>query len=325
MKHYITIIIASALLIPSQPLLAQKSDLGIGIGPTFFFGDLGGANAIGRPLFFDLERSLIRPVFMGTYHYQITKKFAFRLQGAYTQVAGDDKLIQPRAVFSPEWYRWYRNLNFHSQIWEISAQAELYLVHYEPGSMNWRWGPYIFVGVGMFHFNPKAEYNGTNVDLRPLHTEGEGFPGSGVKEYSLYQPCIPIGAGIRYNVTSDFTIGFEYGDRKCFTDYIDDVSSKYVSQADFNSYFANDPSKAALAYDISRRSDELDPDGVYGYVTAPGEQRGQTNNKDHFSFMQFSFNYVVGNTHVRPKNELKCMKWGGSAGSNPGAKKYHKY
>jgi len=40
-------------------------------------------------------------------------------------------------------------------------------------SYDWCW---------FFHFNPKTEYNGTTVELRPLHTEGEGFPGSDVKE-----------------------------------------------------------------------------------------------------------------------------------------------
>jgi len=31
--------------------------------------------------------------------------------------------------------------------------------------------------------------------------------------------------------------------------------------------------------------DELDPDGVYGYVTAPGEQRGDPTDNDEYIFV----------------------------------------
>ena len=104
------------LLMPFHFLSAQRSDVGVALGPTLFFGDLGGANAIGRPLFFDLERSLIKPVFTGFYHYQASQRWGFKLMGSYTSIAGDDKLLQPRSVYSVEWFRWYRNLNFHSKL-----------------------------------------------------------------------------------------------------------------------------------------------------------------------------------------------------------------
>lgn len=304
--------IAALIFLASGKSYAQRSDIGFQIGSTLYFGDLGGANAIGRPLFFDLEQTLIKPVFSAFYHRQINTRWGVKIIGSYTSVAGDDKLLQPRSLYSPEWFRWYRNLNFQSKLWDVSIWAEYYFTRYEPGSVaRWRWGPYAFAGVGLFHFNPKAELNGTLVDLRPLRTEGQGFPGSGRKEYSLYQPCIPIGLGLRYNVTVDFTIAFEYADHWTFTDYIDDVSTEYVSQADFNAYFANDPSMAALAYELSVQSEELDPDGIYAHVTAPGQQRGDPKDKDHYAFPQFTFSWVMGNRHMRPKSQMKCMKWGG--------------
>lgn len=301
-----------------------KADIGISVGSTLFFGDLGGANTIGRPFFFDLEKSLVQPVGMLSYHYQFSDRFALRIQGAYTSIAGDDKLLQPKALFAPEWFRWFRNLDFHSKLWEISAQAEFYFVRYQPGSLVQRWGPYFLLGGGVFHFNPKTTYNGTEVSLRPLRTEGEGFPGSGVKEYSLYQFCVPVGLGIRYNVTNDFTLGFEYADRKTFTDYIDDVSTEYVSPADFSSFFSNDPATAALATTLAMRADELSIYGEHTIVTAPGQQRGQPKNKDHYIFPVFSFYYVIGGPkHLNKRQQTKCMKWGGSGGQSK-VHKYHK-
>ena len=319
--------ILALIIMVSGPswLIAQKNNFGLAIGSTLFFGDLGGANYIGRPLFFDLERSLIKPVGTAFFHHQYSKRIAFRVQGSLTGIAGDDKLITPAEIFAPEWFRWYRNLNFHSSLWEISGQVELYLSKYYPGSLSDRVGPYLAGGVGVFHFNPKADYNGTEVELRPLRTEGQGFPGSDVKEYSLFQPCLLIGAGIRYNVTHDFTIGFEYVDRKTFTDYLDDVSGVYVSQSEFDNYFASDPLTGALAYDLSVRSDEIDPDGVYASTTAPGAQRGDIKDKDHFIYAQFYFAWVMNKKSVSKKSQLKCMKWGGEGGSNPNNKsKYHR-
>lgn len=301
---------------------AQKANFGIAVGSTLFFGDLGGANAIGRPLFFDLERSLIRPVGTAFYHYQYSRRLAFRLQGCYTAIGGDDKLITPTALYAPEWFRWYRNLNFQSKLWEVSGQMELYVTRYMPGSMRWRTGPYLVGGAGMFHINPKALYNGTLVELQPLRTEGQGFPGTGRKVYSLYQPTVLIGAGIRYNVTTDFTIGFEYVDRKTFTDYMDDVSTTYVSKSDFDNFFANDPATAALAYELSVRSDEIDPDGVYARITAPGQQRGDPKELDHYIFAQFYFAFVPNQKKIKPKSQLKCMKWGPEEGPAMKGMKY---
>ncbi len=313
-----TLLLFSPLLHAQQP---AKTDIGLAIGTTLFFGDLGGANYIGRPLFFDLERSLIKPVGMITYHYQKSKKIGIRFQAAYTGVAGDDKLIQPKALFAPEWFRYYRNLNFQSKIWEVSAQIEYYFTKYEPGSMQYRVGTYAFVGGGIMHMNPKANYNGALVPLQPLHTEGQGFPGSTIKPYSLFQPVIPIGVGIRYNVSTDFSIGFEYGDRKTFTDYMDDVSTSYVSQSEFDSYFSNDPISASMAYTLSQRSNEIDPEGLYANVTAPGQQRGDPTDKDHYIYVGFSFNYILGQRHISKKEQMKCMKWGGDTGASVGKKK----
>src|ERR1700733_4969164 len=76
-----------------------------------------------------------------------------------------------------------RNLNFRSKLldWELSAQYNLF-------SLNDRWWtPYIFAGIGFFHFNPYTrDTAGNKVFLKPLSTEGEGFE-PGIKNYKLTQ------------------------------------------------------------------------------------------------------------------------------------------
>ena len=82
----------------------------------------------------------------------------------------------------------------------------------------------------LFNFNPKAENkNGEWISLQPLGTEGQGttqFPDR--KKYSLIQFAIPIGGGVKFAVSEHFNIILEYGIRKTFTDYLDDVGGTYA-------------------------------------------------------------------------------------------------
>jgi hypothetical protein len=76
--------------------------------------------------------------------------------------------------------------------------------------------------LGVFHFNPLANIGGGNwVALQPLKTEGEAKP------YHLWQVSIPFGIGFKINVAKQIGLGIEWGPRKTFTDYLDDVSGNY--------------------------------------------------------------------------------------------------
>ena len=64
------------------------------------------------------------------------------------------------------------------------------------------------------------------MELRPLHTEGQGMPG-GPKEYSKIAVCIPFGAYYKFVYKKIWSLGGEICFRKTFTDYIDDVGNVY--------------------------------------------------------------------------------------------------
>lgn len=275
---------------------SQSMDIGISGGLTGFLGDLGGANYIGRPFFFDLETSLMKPA--GTLHfrYYTGPFFSIKASFTYTGIAGNDSLIQPNAEFSPEWFRWYRNLSFQSSVIEGALTGELNIKRFVPGSKKYRVAPYLIAGIGIMHFNPKTSYQGELVELYPLHTEGQSFDGLNRKPYSLTQPVFPAGLGLRYNISSSLIFGFEFRNYFTLTDYLDDVSSVYVSQSDFENYFS-DPALAALAYELSVRSDEKDPEGIHEYITAPGQQRGDSQ-KDQYFMIQFSLSYLIYNSSV---------------------------
>lgn len=296
-------ILMIALSFQASPARSQALEAGIDLGLSGFLGDLGGANAIGRPFVFDLETSLMKPAASLHLRYYTGRLFCVKAAVSYTGLAGNDSLIQPHTQFSPEWFRKYRNLSFQTSLIEGMITGELNLKYFEPGSKRYRVAPYLLAGIGVMHFNPKAYYNGNLVALQPLHTEGQGFDSLNVKPYSLVQPVFPVGVGLRYNLSESVVFGFEFRNYFTATDYIDDVSSTYVSQSQFNNYFS-DPDVAALAYSLSRRSAELDPENVYGYVTGPGTQRGDAK-KDAYFMAQFTVSMLLFN------NSLSSSGFGG--------------
>ena len=151
--------IVALLCLQTSHSNAQSLDLGIDLGASGFLGDLGGANYIGRPFFFDLESSLTKPA--ASFHLRYYGGYRFGLRGSftYTQIEGNDALIEPTEEYSAEWYRWYRNLSFQSTIVEGSVIFEYDILRYSPGSMRKgeRLAPYFLTGFGIFHFNPKAK------------------------------------------------------------------------------------------------------------------------------------------------------------------------
>lgn len=168
-----------------------------------------------------------------------------------------------------------RNLNFKTRLldWELTAQYSLF-------SLNDRWWtPYVFAGVGLYHFNPyTSDANGDKVFLKPLSTEGQGFT-AGVKEYKLTQFSIPFGLGADYSLNEDMRIGIEFGYRKLFTDYLDDVSNVYVDQASlFNA-------RGQTAVDLAWRGDEKT--GLP--YPAGGSTRGNPDNKDGFYYVALTY------------------------------------
>jgi hypothetical protein len=170
-----------------------------------------------------------------------------------------------------------RNLNFKTNIQELNVCAEFKLLDPE----YYLQYPYLFAGVGIFHFNPFT-YDNENKKtyLRPLSTEGEGlsdFPGR--KQYSLYQFCIPFGVGFKFKVTEKWELSYEFGSRWLVTDYLDDVSKTYVSLEILN--LRKGPKAAELAY---RK------EGVA--FSEEGLPRGNSKVKDYYFFtgIRFSFN-----------------------------------
>jgi hypothetical protein len=306
-------ILASTLILHQSSYCQEEprntTELGFTIGPMAYLGDLGGHLGKGTTFLKDYNMNTTKMsagVFGSVYPIQW---LGFRGSLNFGSVEGSDANIKPKG--GDEDTRFLRNLDFRSNIIEGTVMAEFYptvFLEDDPEDVTGRLRPYGVIGLGVFHFNPQGTYTDPAtqdtywVDLRPLHTEGEGFPDyPDRKEYSLTQLNIPIGVGIKYFLSENLNISFEIVHRKLFTDYLDDVSTKYINPADFYKYLS--PQQAAIAVAVSNKS----PEGYNTPGYGPGNKRGDPTQNDAYFTAQFKIAFTIkGRTSDRWRNSTHC-------------------
>ena len=204
-----------------------------------------------------------------TYRKNFDRRFTFKSSALYTNVYANDENSKDAIKVN-------RNLKFKSDIIELSGQIEFNFLPYETGNSLYKWTPFIFTGVSIFNYNPQAEgSDGEWYNLQEIGTEGQGttsFPNR--KKYSLTQLSVPFGGGVKIGVSDNFNIIVEYGLRKTFTDYIDDVSTTYVG---IPSEFTN------IAIELADQS--IDGPQLAGIA------RGDETNKDWYSFSGITLSF----------------------------------
>jgi hypothetical protein len=294
----------------SFSLANGKIEIGAGIGPTFFLGDLGGSEGRGKTFVKDVDFPLTK-LNKGLYlNFYPAEWLGFRVAGNLSYLEGDDAQAPNKG--GAERFRLQRNLKFKSNLQEAYAALELYpTVFFEQyDGLAHKIRPYVIGGIGVFHFNPKGEYikpDGSTewVDLKPLRLEGEGmaeYPDR--KPYSLTQMNMLMGGGFKYYLSDKVYVGFEILHRKTFTDYIDDVSTKYIDPRYFDRYL--DPAHAAQARQLMYRENIYNPATSRRYINT---QRGDPKQNDAYfsSILRFGWRLGSGNSlSSMIKKQLKC-------------------
>jgi hypothetical protein len=197
------------LLIP-RTTEAQRHEVGILIGGDYYLGDLVANHFAGK----------IGPNFGMLYRYDFNSRISARIAGHYGIIYGDSKDNRPNLR--------YKNLSFFSPILDIEMGMEINFLEFDPNSNNHRFTPFVFGGLSIFRFNPQTEYQGQVYELQPLGTEGQGttaYPDR--TPYRLMSWSIPFGGGLKWAVSKRVNLSLEFGVRKTFTDYLDDISSTY--------------------------------------------------------------------------------------------------
>ena len=275
-------------------------EVGASVGTMNCLTDIGGRKGLGKPFVKDLN--IGNAQLNGSLYLTATYKesFALRIEGTFGSIKAYDSILI--GVNQSVNGRYERNLNFKSSISEIAVLAEIH-PFFIFGNYVGRdvvpplWSPYIIAGIGYFHFNPQAKNrNGQYVDLQTLSTEGQGFveyPDR--KPYKLSQLNFPLGLGVRYDLAPSVILRAEILNRITTTDYLDDVSTRYINSNLFASNFTG--MQLINALDLST-NDRHNPGGPTGeYRKTSGGIRG--NPKDNDSY--FSFNIKVGYSFGRQK------------------------
>jgi outer membrane protein OmpA-like peptidoglycan-associated protein len=156
---------------------------------------------------------------------------------------------------------------------------------------NHKFSPYIFAGIGAFHFNPRAYFgSGGTHKLRELGTEGQGLTGyPGL--YSTMAVEFPLGVGVKYKINNKITLQGEFNYRITGTDYLDDVSTYYPDKARLD---AKNPETSKFTYR-----------GDGAYPKNPTLKRGDDSNKDGFYTTQLKIAYKLHTDKKKKANDNK--------------------
>jgi len=237
-----------------------NTEIGILLGTSYYLGDLNTTH-FNQPSF--AAGLIIRK--------NIDRRFTYKAEVMYLNIKSDERNSDDEIAKD-------RGLHFKSPIYELSGQVEFNFLPFQPDNPLYTWTPYVYTGVSIFNFNPKAENQfGEFVDLQELGTEGQGttlFPDR--DKYSMIQYAIAMGGGFKIAVNPSFNIILEYGVRKTFTDYLDDVSTTYPGEL-------LDMTNEAIYMSDPSNSHNL------------GEERGDPDKKDWYSFAGITLSFKLNN------------------------------
>lgn len=257
--------------------ITQNIDFGVSFGASNYSGDLT------ESVKTSIQQS--HPCFGMYVRAEIDPVFSLRLHFMQLSVSGDDRFSTRPGIDK-------RNLKFDSKIQEIGlyGQFQLLSLFLERSP---RLSPYLEFGISAFHFNPTTGYFGNKVVLRDLGTEGQGMLNYDPK-YALYSYALNFGFGLRYFISSSYSVSVDMLARQTSTDYLDDASKNYVSYQELLEN--NGPVAAALGNKIKAPT---------------GAQRANPADKDWYQSVTLGFSYHFGKKYhyFNPslqKHQIRC-------------------
>ncbi len=275
-----------------NPILYEA---GISLNAMNCLTDLGGHKGLGTKFLKDLNTG--KTHLSGGVFFSVAYKntVALRLEGTYGQISANDNVLVGITDIARE--RFNRNLNFRSYIIDVTAMLEIHPMYV---FIDWlakettppRTSPYILGGIGYFSFNPQTKQGNRYIDLQPLSTEGQGFaeyPDRHV--YKLNQINIPVGAGLKYELSPLINLRAEVVYRNTFTDYLDDTSTTYIDPALFDKYFGVGSQKAINARALYDQQLEKHG-GIDG-------RRGNPKNTDAYFTANLKISVIIGRERLR--------------------------
>ena len=234
MNRHFPVLMVLILALLSMDGMSQKWKLRryealAGVGTTHYFGTIGGSaeqsNLFGLK---DIDITSTRPSFYGGIRYKLRDNVAVRGNFLYGFIHGDDagsKNVERNAVFN-------------STIMEPSLQLEISLIseeqkHRSAALFNKRGMVNNFSRINLYGF---GGLGGVFTNVKPLND---------LEKHASYDPVnlknnglvILGGGGLKYVLSSDLSLGFEFGARYTTSKYLDGLHPLTAKAPDMY-YFA---------------------------------------------------------------------------------------
>jgi hypothetical protein len=168
----------------SLQLMAQRINIGAGLGGFNYKGDIA-------PSFNPLN---YLPGGHAFFRYNATPSVSFRF-------GGDVGILGAKDSRSSDPFNQARNASFRNKMMEGDIIMEYNFLNYTQKRKVKNWSPYLFGGLGFYKFTPRTK----------------------TATYKTSQMNIPFGAGVKWEFNRPWSIEFEFGTRKLFTDYLDNL------------------------------------------------------------------------------------------------------
>lgn len=193
------------IVLLSYSVSAQQSEVGFGIGTFNYTGDLART--------YNVLNS--RPAATVFYRSNMSKVVSLRAAITGGGIGASDR--RPIDAFAEQ-----RDASFSLFLLEASTVMEYHFMNWRDERHIMRFTPYLFAGLGIF-----------------------GISGTQNKSasYSNVQGAIPFGLGMKYILNPKWYIAAEFGARKTFFDYLDNVSigdNQLVKNYQYGNRYDND-------------------------------------------------------------------------------------
>lgn len=249
----------------SQAQLSKKNkshELGMMMGGGYYIGELNPHNK-------DMFRN--SSISGGlSYRNNLTRRLGIKVGAIYGNVEYWDKNSSDAWMIN-------RNLNFRNRFYEFSTVCEVNYFDFQMNSKDWI-SPYLFGGIAYYMMNPEGYVQGSWISLQTMATEGQGTNTG--NQYRLNSISMPFGAGLKVNIKGALGFSLEWGIRKTWTDYFDDVSTVYT---DPKALLQQQGQLSVTLADQSLISER-------GSDSNQGMQRGDPANNDYYGFLMASLN-----------------------------------
>lgn len=188
MKFYKTIgcFLFLCCVVSCPRVFGQRSEIGFGLGTLNYTGDLLRSYDFGYS----------RPAATVFYRSNISPVVSFRAGLVGGMLAASEKPIDKFGAVRDE--------SFNIFLMEASTVMEYHFLNWRETKRFVRFTPYVFAGLALY-----------------------GFTGNEAKtaEYSNIQGAVPFGLGAKYVHNPKWYFSLEFGVRKTFSDYLDNVSA----------------------------------------------------------------------------------------------------